>query len=129
MDAVGIRFNNDSGAHYDSSTIHHLMGTVAGATDIAAAEGRMRYFTGNSGPNAAVFGPGMIEIPNYAAAGSEWGTYTYFASTNASGGNDCGGGQGGGTWRDASAITRIQLFGISAANFKAGSRLTIYGES
>lgn len=122
---LNLRFNNDSSAIYDwyrfygsgSGSFGH--GGVDNDTSIDAD-----YPVGDSATTGFV-GSGQFFIPNYAAT-------TFFKSCTYDGfGPRAEGGSlfrfsGGGMWKSTAAITRITIT-PDANNWKAGSRVTLYG--
>lgn len=123
--AVLLRFNNDAGAVYDSQYLTAAAATVGGAESIGATGIRVGQVPAASA-TANRFGAIESHVPLYA------GTVDHKAATaraiNPSGTTS---GSiiletGGGVWRSAVAINRIDLVPTSG-NFIAGSRLDVYG--
>ena len=119
-----MRLNNDTSANYD----YELMqcgGTAINAAEWFAQTGSWVGYIPDASAAANLFGTAMIQIPHYtnavnnkaiiSAAGYKTGGATgsmgsVLASTH---------------WRSNAAVNRLTLF-LSAGNFVAGTRLTLY---
>jgi hypothetical protein len=122
---VLLRFNNDSGANYDTELITGSGAAVATGEIVAGTSAQIADITANTGP-ASVFGAFTIWIPNYAGTTAQKNAFSSggHKTTSLSGGifnrnYSC-------FWRSAAAINRITLT-PGAGNFVAGSRVTLYG--
>jgi hypothetical protein len=122
-----IRFNNDSGAVYDSQRFVAFAAGTQATEELGAAVGaRFGWFTGTT---ALANYPGACDlmIPNYTGtvfdkAFASKGSSTYTTTTQGQQVNIVSGHWRGGT----AAINRITIL-PDAGNFITGSRLTIYG--
>ena len=129
LDAVGIRFNNDSTANYDSYFIqaNGPTPTMTGTESFAGTSASNGDCAGNTA-TANLFSAHVITIPHYANTvnhktfegmnGIKIGTATGNIRAE----------QSLGAWRSAAAITQINVIPTAGgANWKAGSRATLYG--
>lgn len=126
--SVLVRFNNDTTASYDWQRVYGNAASASAAETLGATSFAAGFVPGASA--AANFaGAVVIHIPNYA------GTLfnkTVISSVTAYEGSATGNvyaGQWGGGWRSSAAINRVTVLPGGGANFKAGSRLTLYGIS
>lgn len=125
--AVGIRFNGDSAANYDSQLIQgvgaspnavEILGGIyahIGALPAAAATG-----------GTALFGIAEVTIPWYANTTKQKGAVGVSASKWSTGASGLAASQRAGFWRSSAAITSVSLVPESL-NFEAGSVATLYG--
>lgn len=124
--SIGIRFNNDGGANYDSlrSDIRHSS-ILTTSENIAAGAMFIGSIVGDTVP-ADVFSGLELIIPDYIGANEK----------SLHGGSDFKIGNSttnlrlgifGGWWRDVSPITEIDLITASADDFAAGSKFYLYG--
>jgi len=124
--AILLRFNNDSGSNYDRQSISGV-GTSAYASEGFA---QTSIFGGTMGANGSgTQGGGTIFIPGYAVTAfdkiavnstyGKWGTSSGSQAYTA----QCG------SWRNTTAINRIDLTMDSGAQWETGSVVTLYGES
>lgn len=122
---INVRFNNDTGANYDSQYVAGNNATASAAATAAqtsAAVGAIPAASATAGYAGAL----VLEIPNYSGT-------TYYKSAMYRTSKDENGAaanmvtyNGMVVWRSTNAITRIDL-GILTGNFNAGSRVTLYG--
>jgi hypothetical protein len=112
-----IRFNNDTGSNYSC--------TILSGTGSAASSGRVTsdpwlYIDSYGALSTGSFNIAITNIMNY----SNTTTYKSYLTraNNASLGTDAI----VGTWRNTSAINRIDIF-PQASTFTAGSTFTLYG--
>lgn len=128
-DPVLVRFNNDSGSNYDYLTL--TMGASSSppgnTTEGLGATGMRVASVAASSSTAGDVGNATLRIPDYASS-------TLNKSIHAEGGAimDRSSGnvrvtQGFGSWRSTAAITRVTILPVSGANWKAGSRASLYG--
>jgi hypothetical protein len=109
-----IRFNNDSGGNYSSTT---LIGTGSSASSVRYSNTSGVYISYNTGTADRY---GITQIQNY----SNTTTYKTFLNRGNSASVDVQAVVG--LWRSTSAITRIDLVN-NAGVFNAGSTFTLYG--
>ena len=128
VDATRIRFNNDATANYDSyglffnGTTPSITGTEnLGATAMVADQGTV----GNSAA-VGLWSALVFSLPHYAGAnnkimevlaGLKWGIATNNQRVVQSSCN----------WRSNAAVNRVTFLPSGGTNFKAGSRVTLYG--
>lgn len=133
-DSLSMRFNNDSGANYDSAQTqvyaagNYNGGTVVGsvvnpigATSFAQV-GNMPAASSVAGAHAEV----TIEIANYAATTFRKGYFSRSSAKLADSATNVRCWISSGEWRSTAAITRVTVFPTNA-DFLAGSRCTLYG--
>ena len=120
-----VRLNSDTGAHYDYEQMSFYSNGSGAAQAVAQTSWKMAEIPAASAPaNAA--GAAIIDIYDYRgttfykAANSRWN------GQNGTGTFSQGVGVNGGTWRDTSAVTAVDVF-FSSGNFVNGSIVTLYG--
>lgn len=123
---IRIRFNNDSGGNYSSQYQYGNAATNTAAESISSSSGRIGYNPANSAA-ANLFGQVTTFIHNYAGATNRKNCLGNFEMqiANTTGGLYVGKAMMG--WTSTAAISRITLIDVNGANFKSGSRLSIYG--
>lgn len=123
-----VRINGDAGANYDSE-VADVSGAASWAASetIAGGQAVVGILSAASAP-ANVPGQGELEIVNYAATTFQKVILSRSAYKLANSATNVQTGVGGAHWRQAVAITSVQLF-PSAGNFVAGSTFTLYGLS
>ncbi len=126
-DDVRLRFNNDSGNSYDWQS-DYSSGTGGATGTEAIATSGMRVATIPAATATANFrGVCRVLIANYAEttfhkdADSSWG-YRQAAATG-----QMISGKATGFWNSTAAINRLTLTTENAANFVAGTRVTLHG--
>lgn len=123
---VRIRFNNDSGANYNSQQTFSSAASITSAEELAQTSGNMGMCTAANATDALFSGVCELTIPDYA------GTNFYKICTKISSmwfKLTTGGLQvlnGGVAWHSTAPINRITTFPTSN-NFKAGTRQEIWG--
>jgi hypothetical protein len=128
-DTVGVRFNNDSTADYESQTAT-FNGTVSGGglggvRDTAGTSGAAGSVAGNSA-TAALFGTLSLQVNDYAAAAKK-PTYKGDSFQSASS-TDTTITHFAGNGKTAEAVARIDLVPTGGGtNWKSGSVATLYG--
>lgn len=120
-----VRFNSDSGSHYDWQRMQSAATTTDFATALAATSMNAGDVSGASSP-AGASGNHEYLIPNYAGTTYRKSLITngMFQLDNTVVYNQ----RYVGNWRDTSAITRIDLF-FGSDNWDTGSTFTLYGIS
>jgi hypothetical protein len=119
-----IRVNNDSGSNYDAQRLRG----IGSSPDSAGlfAQTQWAGATAGTGTNANVFAVTRMAIPAYdntvAWKAAEWHEGLGDVSQGYTGVKS-------GTWRSTSAISRFAITPAGGQNFKAGSRMTIYGRT
>jgi hypothetical protein len=129
-DDLGLRFNNDTASNYDGYTFrgNGTGPTSTGGESLAATSLVQKNSLVGNTATANVFGGVTVTIPHYAGttnnkaahslAGKKIGTATGNLSVL----------MGMGAWRSNSAINRVDLLPAGGGtNFKAGSRVSLYG--
>jgi hypothetical protein len=127
-ETLKLRFNNDSGANYNSQWSGAFASTNArNAASAAATSAQVCEIPGNSGSSNGTLAVGEVKIASYART-----TLNKMATTR-------GGHRYDNTnlnvmvsngmieWKSSAAITRITIF-PTAGNLLAGSVATLYGE-
>jgi len=120
---AGIRFNNDSGANYNTQGLQANNTTVTGTGTLSGTSVFTQIAAASAPANA--FSPLRIEIPHYA------GSVNFKGLSGTSGWEttDTAAGQAlnlfTGIWKSTAAINRVTLI-VGAGNFAAGSRVTVY---
>lgn len=112
------RMNNDAAANYDRQMIN----VIGAAVSSLASAGSTSAFLFQIVNSATTSGSGKAVLPNYTGT-------TFWKQLAAEGG--LGGSEWDATitrWRSASAVNRV-TFLPSAGNFRAGSRITMYGRA
>lgn len=125
---VGVRFNNDSGANYQSM-FHYAIASADGQDATGTTTGTKALVAYTSGANASANHSGAFEllIPNYAGTTFHKAMRAQTAFTRDAG-NDPAITDGSGIWMSASAVTRVTVF-PNSGSWKAASRLSLYGIS
>lgn len=122
---MGIQFNGDTGSNYDRQQVSGVATTISGTEGIGATSALVGTLSAG-GATAGQAGAGTIRLYDVVGstlqkAGTADNTYR---TTTSSGGTVVR--TWGIGWRDASAITSLTL-ALSAGNFAAGSKLSLYG--
>lgn len=126
VDTLWMRFNNDSGAHYDNQFLDSHGSTTASSVSNTDAAIYAASIIPASTATAGDFGYFCAEIPGYAS--TVWNkTANCDYSSPITAGSLVWRGFLGGVWRSTAAITRVQVLGQTTANLLAGSQLRIYG--
>lgn len=128
-DDLGIRFNNDSGSNYDGYSFEGS-GT---SPDLDALENRaatsaiLGNAVGSDDLATGLFSTFEVRIPHYAGtANNKIFDARYVVKVGTTTGK-LHVFRGMGAWRANTAISRITLIPIHGTNFKAGSRITVFG--
>lgn len=128
-DELALRFNNDSGAsQYFRQQISGLSTTAS-----AAATGAATAITTSGGALTAASSPsGAFAVWEATIQGYASTSWTKSVLWRGFSYDDPGAGSqltvhGGGQWLSTTAITRVQIFGLTTANLLTGSQLRIYG--
>ncbi|HEU5004919.1 MAG TPA: capsid cement protein [Candidatus Saccharimonadales bacterium] len=128
FDQIALRFNGDSSADYDFQKVEGNNTAVNGAANTGMSSASIGWLPGSSASNNT-FAAGSSEatITNYAGT-SFHKSFTAINSSNvAYTAASLDGSTWSDTWTSTSAINRIQVISMNGSNFKAGSRLVIYG--
>lgn len=118
-----MRFNNDSGANYDYCRMRNDNTTFTGTSDVAQTGVILRAPGDNV--QAGSFGSTSVFVPAYLDTTGQKtleGTGGVLDSSAA----NCSVVSVSARWRSTAAITRISII-PGTGNFRAGSRMTIYG--
>lgn len=128
-DDLGVRFNGDTGANYDGYSVKYNGNTptTAGAEALAATSIKLTNAVPGNNATANVFGSVTITIPNYAGTANQKALHALAGKKIGTAAGNMHVIHGAGAWRSTSAITRIDLLPLTGTNFKAGSRVTLYG--
>jgi hypothetical protein len=123
--ALGLQFNGDTGANYDTQLNRGQNTTLTGAQVIAGTSIVIGQVSAASAPSGLV-GGGTIVIHDYRGTTFHKSCMSMdtFKQANASGGIFMD--LRGGAWRSTSAITSVTL-GLGAGNYVAGSKISLYG--
>ena len=121
---VGVRFNSERGANYDSSRIRYNNGAVGSFVSL----GTSIQSVAATGASATVgnFGNYSLTVNNYLGTGHKALSGTgglHVDDTIAGGVVDAVEGM----WKSTAAITQITLIPLSGSNLVAGSRVMLYG--
>jgi hypothetical protein len=123
-DAIGMRFNADSGANYD---FHQLVGNGTSVTSSASLNvTRSGYGVGaGATAGASIFGSSVIDILDVYAAkhktirtlgglfvAADAARVIFLRST---------------AWRNTSSVTSLTFNPVTGTNFVAGTRISLYG--
>ncbi len=127
-DDVRVRFNNDSGANYDSALAYFTTATPGFSELLSATSAQVGYVAGN---NATANNPGSFEltIPDYSRAVYKQVAFSQGVAhaTDGTAGNTfmCWASIG---WKAAAvAINRVDFIPGVGTNFKTGSCIALYG--
>jgi hypothetical protein len=123
---VVLRFNNDSGANYDSEVAYGSAATLAAFGAAAGTFGELGIVPGATG-TAGRFGVLTATIYGYAGTTRQKSYTSDWHSDHDSTTRQTG--VAGGTWRSTAAVNRVQVFGEVTAALLAGSRLRLYGRT
>jgi hypothetical protein len=119
-DLVAFQANADTGANYA------YLGLGFDATGGGSqTSGRCAWCAGNTSP-AGVYGASLFLIPYYTASIRKEALGMY-ASTADNAAANAVRGMYTVSWQSTAAITRLAFISGTAANFRTGSRVTIYG--
>jgi hypothetical protein len=122
-----MTFNNDTAGSPYTIKVLYGEGTTAGSTGYAT--GNQPYMSGNlanySTATSNTFGNSETYIPNYASTTNKSLSIDAVAENNATGPN--GVFFTSALWVNASAINRITVVPVDAANFVQYSTATLYG--
>lgn len=122
---INLTFNGDTGSNYDRQLVNAAATTVTGGESLGQTSAVIGTIAAASAPAGAI-GMGTVQIPDYR------GTTFRKMATNAAGrvAADSTGNVHVTNWtiqwRSTAAITSITLT-LSAGNFVAGSKFTLYG--
>jgi hypothetical protein len=123
-DAIGMRFNADSGANYD---FHQLVGNGTSVTSSALINiTRSGYGVGaGATAGASIFGSSVLDILDVYAAknktvrtlgglfvAADAARVIFLRST---------------AWRNTSSVTSLTFNPVTGSNFVAGTRISLYG--
>ena len=123
---VQLQFNGDTAANYDSQRL------TGGGASVLAAElfaqtsaicGHMPAATAG----ANLFGASIVFIPHYAGTTNNKLALSISAEKAATTTGTMNNNLAAAFWRSSAAINRITLIPNAAANFVAGTRVTLYG--
>lgn len=123
-----VRFNGDTGTNYDSQTVSVTGSSApanAGARSLGGTSATLGSISGTNNPNAAAVI--RVEIPNYAGGTFEKQYVAQGAWRNAAAAVDFYATHSTGNWRSTAAINSITVLHSGAGNFKAGTRVIVYG--
>lgn len=128
-DDLGIRFNNDTAANYDGYAFKASGTGPTTAAGEALAATSIKQTNGCVGTNATanVFGSCTILIPHYAGTANQKVAQISISKKIGTATGNLHVMTGVGGWRSTAAITRVDLLPLVGTNFKAGSRVTLYG--
>jgi hypothetical protein len=118
-----LRFNNDSGSNYDGHYHFTTSGAATGVTNNPATTSAQLGLITADTATADRAGSAHILIPNYASATFQKNIEFHTAYARS---GDYATTDGSGAWRNTAAVDRITIL-PGTANWKAGSRLTLYG--
>lgn len=121
---VQVQLNGDAGANYDRQYLR-INGTTVENNFATGQTVAQLFDLPGSTATANYAGGGSFMIPNYTGT-------VFFKTMTATGGNLEGGTAGQTTlaeavWKSTAAVNRITL--VTAGNYLAGSRATVYGLS
>jgi hypothetical protein len=122
-DALRLQFNGDTGANYDYNSVY-----MSGVSSLGVASSLAQTAIVLSGGTPTVASRSLslvCDIPSYA--GTAFYKNLMFGSQGLSGTAYLQNVNGGGAWRNTSAINSIDLFFASGDSFLAGSTITLYG--
>ncbi len=125
-DGVRIKLNNDGSSIYYYQRIHGFGTTLNTQENLAVAFMEVGECSGGTSPTGWFTG-GVIELVNYATSTNR---KTLMARNGGGFSTGTGGineGIYGGIYDSATAISRITIFPQVGSNWKAGSRVTLYG--
>ena len=122
---IGLTFNSDTGNNYSTHTLNGTGSSVTSSAETSAARINIRDTIAGNSNTSGIFGSGVIDILDYSA------------TTKNSTIRALAGGLGvetdillaSGAWYNTNAITSLRIVDLSAANFVAGSRVSIYGQA
>jgi hypothetical protein len=125
-DNCDMRFNGDSATHYAMQQ-NNTQGAAPASNEYSSVAQIRIGALAATGSTAGIYSMYKLEIPGYAS--TTWQklvqvTGAWFTALTAGSKTVT---VGTGVWNQTSAITRVQLFGQTTANFKTGSQLRIYG--
>lgn len=123
---LGLRFNADTGANYDVELLYNSSATAASAFEILAATSATVGTLAAGTATAGRAGAGTIAINDYRGttfdkvvnSTDHWAQATTTTNINTR--------IFGATWRNTAAVTSVTLL-LSAGNYVAGSKFTLYG--
>jgi hypothetical protein len=123
-----MQFNSDTGANYDWGTISAASATVTYGTSVGANSIRVGAISAGTSINANRYGSVTVEIVQYTNISMEkdiisrsWDDASRTTGTFRRQ-------DGGGTWRNTAAITRIDL-AMDSGNIDVGSTFVLYGRT
>lgn len=127
IDYPAIQLNGDTGTNYDSvrTTWWHSVG-FGTVEALAATTMNLNEVPANTAP-ANEFGIATIKAPDYTSIIKNKGLHGEGGLIRNPGTANVLKNGAFGTWKDTSAITRITIATLSAANWAIGSRVTLYG--
>lgn len=128
-DDLGIRFNNDSGSNYDGYVYRVLASPPSANGPEALAQSSAKLTNTLQGDNAVsgAFGAFEFFVPHYAGAANQKVIQAQASRRRSASAWEIIIYRGTGAWRSNSAITRLTILPLSGTNFKAGSRVALYG--
>jgi hypothetical protein len=121
--ALSMTFNSDTSTNY-SRTFLRADGSSAASGRSSNTDQIGNLYISNSGNTANTFGSMEIYIPSYLASQNKPVSSIGIEETNSATANMA---TLAALWRNTAAITTINLFPISPANFVSGSSFYLYG--
>lgn len=115
--AIGLRFNSDTGSNYSRTTLNGNGSTASSGRSTSTS----LIGIGTSSPTDPIWGLYTVDVFSYG--GSTYKTVLAAYSEDKNGSGDVG--RVVGLWRSTSAVTSIIL--RNAGNFSVGSTATLYG--
>lgn len=122
--AAHVRYNNDTGGNYDYQVLQGNAATASASEAFAQGQAYVGAIAANTA-DANLFAGIIVEISHYAnsannkASSSQWAVKSGTATTNLFVGANAQ------FWRSNSAINRVTF--VTTGNFRAGSRITLFG--
>ncbi len=123
---LGMRFNGDTGANYDSERMQAFGSTATATEGLAATSANIGTVTAASGTGAGMSSSGVISILDYLGTVFQKNGIAIAAIHRATSTGNTGQQTLGFAWRNTAAISSITIL-LSGGNFVAGSKFSLYG--
>ncbi len=125
-DRVNFRLNNDSAGNYYGERFSVNNAALTGANMNGTTSWQVATYPA-AGASSGFFGISELTLYGYASTAWRKAGQWHSSGTDGTAASASTVQRGGGFWNSTAAITRVQLFGNTTANFLTGSELRIYG--
>jgi hypothetical protein len=125
--ALNLRFNGDSGAHYNYQEFYGLSGTPTAGSSVLGAAIRIATAMVANSAAAGRFTPFELQVCGYSSTTWQKSVICSWSAQQTDVAGVQFAGMNGGVWGSTAAITEVSLFPSDGSNLLAGSQVRIYG--